>query len=168
MAPSTGLQHTARRIGYGLTIAINAVMLVIVSNVREWDWFPWLTAELENVVWIISLSLIAAIAVNALYLVYDPPGFKRAAELVLLTISLMVMIRLLQVFPFDFSAYSFGWGTLTRWILWVVVFAIGLSIVVQVVQLLRIGIDPADQDRTQTVQGVSHTRRDSNPPPSDQ
>ena len=47
-------------------------------------------------------------------------------------------IRFWQVFPFDFSAYDFGWGTLVRWLLGLAIFGIGVGMLVQLAQLARL------------------------------
>jgi hypothetical protein len=137
-------KETTRRIGYGVAIGFNIGFLVIVNNVLDWGWFPWLTEDLTDLLPIINVSVIATIVANAVYLVYDPPWFKGIAEVVLLTISLIVTIRLLQVFPFDFSAYDFAWATLTRWALGVAIFGIGIAMLVQLVKLARLASDAVD------------------------
>ena len=91
----------------------------------------------EEVLPVINVSLTASIIVNAVYVGYDARWFKSLAELGLAVISLIVTIRLLQVFPFDFSAYGFAWGTLTRWLLGVAIFGVCVAIIVQVAQLAR-------------------------------
>jgi len=130
-------KRTGRRVGYVVAIAVNVAFLVIVNNVLEWGWFSWLTEELEDVLPIINVSLVASIIVNAVYVGYDASWFKALAELGLAVISLIVTIRLLQVFPFDFSTYEFGWGTLTRWLLGVAIFGICVAMIVQLTQLAR-------------------------------
>ncbi|MBN2114804.1 MAG: hypothetical protein JW785_11845 [Acidimicrobiia bacterium] len=127
----------ARRLGYAVALAINIALLVIVNNVLDWGWFSWLTADLSRVLPFINASLGASIAANAVYLFYDRPGFKSLAELGLLVISLISTIRLWQVFPFDFSAYDFSWGTLVRWLLGVGIFGICAAMAVQLAQLAR-------------------------------
>lgn len=126
-------KRTSRRIGYGVAIAVNVALLVIVNNVLDWGWFSWLTDDLEDVLPLINLSLIASLAANAAYIAHDGPSFKGFVELVVNTISLVVTIRLLQVFPFDFSTH--GWETLTRWILVAAIVAISLALLVQAVRL---------------------------------
>ncbi len=139
-----------RRFGYGVAIAGNVALLVIVNNILDWGWLPWLTADFRDVLPIMNVSLGASIAVNAVYLLHDGRGFKAFAELGLLIISLIVTIRVWRVFPFDFSAYDFGWGTLARWLLGLALFGIAVAMLVQVIQLGRLAArraapgDPGD------------------------
>lgn len=126
-----------RRIGYAVAIVVNAAGLVIVNNVLDWGWFPWLTEEFQDVLPILNVSLAASVAANAVYLAFDPRWFKAAAEFVLLSISLAVTIRMLRVFPFDFSAYEFSWDIVARSLLGISIFGIAVGMVAQVVQLVR-------------------------------
>ena len=130
-------KRTGRRIGYGVAIAVNLAGLVVVNNVLDWGWFPWLTEDFRDVLPILNVSLAASIAANAVYLVFEPRWFKAAAELVLLSISLTVTIRMLQVFPFDFSPYDFSWDVVARSLLGLAVFGIAVGMIAQIVQLAR-------------------------------
>jgi hypothetical protein len=130
-------RRVGRRIGYAVAIACNVALLVIANNILDWGWLPWLTDDFRHLLPLINVSLGASIAANAVYLVHDAPGFKAAAELGLLIISLVVTVCLLQVFPFGFSAYTFGWGTVARWLLGLAIFGICIGILARVVQLAR-------------------------------
>jgi hypothetical protein len=140
------LKRVGKRFGYVVAIGINIALLVMANNILDWGWLPWLTDEFRQVLPLLTVSLGAAIAVNAVYVVHDGPGFKAAADLGLLIISLIVTIRLWQVFPFDFSAYEFGWGTLARWLLGLALFGTCVGILVRVVQLARLAARRAAKD----------------------
>jgi hypothetical protein len=131
-------ERTTRRIGYTVAIVVNVAVLVVAHNLLDWGWFPWLTAEFDEVLPIITVSIVASIVANAVYLAYDLKWFRSAAEIGLLAVSLAATIRILQVFPFDFSAYEFGWGTLVRSVLGVAIAAIALAMLVQVIRLVRL------------------------------
>jgi hypothetical protein len=141
-------KRVGRKVGYAVAIACNIALLVIANNILDWGWLPWLTEEFRQVLPVMNVSLGASIAANIVYLVYDPPGFKATAELGLLIISLIVTIRFLQVFPFDFTAYEFGWGTLARWLLVLAIVGICIGMLVQVVQLVRLGAQRAAKGST--------------------
>ncbi|MCU0281164.1 MAG: hypothetical protein MUE66_04910 [Acidimicrobiia bacterium] len=141
-------KRVGRKVGYAVAIACNIALLVIANNILDWGWLPWLTEEFRQVLPVMNVSLGASIAANAIYLFYDPPGFKAAAELGLLIVSLIVTIRFLQVFPFDFTAYEFGWGTLARWLLVLAIVGICIGMLVQVVQLVRLGAQRAAKGST--------------------
>ena len=129
-------KRTTRRIGYAIAVLVNIALLVIVNNILDWGWISWLTDDLEQVLPLINLSLIASLVANAAYIAHDGPGFKGLLELVLNTISLVVTIRVLRVFPFDFS--TSGPETLTRTILIVAIVGLSIAIVVQLAKLARI------------------------------
>jgi hypothetical protein len=132
-----GVGAAARRIGYGVAVVVNLGLLIVVNNLEEWDLLPWLTEEFSRVVPIISLSLAASAAVNLIFIGYDPRWFKALGQLVLNMISLAAVLRLLTVFPFDFSAYEFGWATLTRVVLGFVAVVTAIAILVEGVKFVR-------------------------------
>ena len=127
----------ARRFGFVVAIAVNVVMLVIVNNIVEWGWIPFLTDDFAEVVWLINLSLTASILANTAYIAYDPGWFKSMTQVGLNLISIVVIVRMWQVFPFDFSRYQFDWETLLRLVLVLAVVGTGIGIVVELVNLVR-------------------------------
>ena len=127
---------SARRFGYGVAAFANAIFLLIVNNLLEWGWFSWLTEDFETLLPIINLSLVASIVVNLAYIAYDAKWFKALCEAGLVTISLWVAIRTWQVFPFDFSAYSFDWERVTRTILVFAIIGMSIALIVNVVRLI--------------------------------
>ena len=135
---TTVSKRTTRRIGYGVAIAVNAAMLVVVNNILDWGWLGWLTEDFNDVIPLISFSLAASIVANVAYIANDRPFFKGILELVVNTISLIATIRLLQVFPFDFSTYSSVWETATRSILIVAIVGISVALLVELVKLVLI------------------------------
>ena len=137
-------KRTTRRIGYGVAIAVNVALLIVVNNVLEWGWFGWLTEDFNDVLPLINLSLAATIVANAAYFANDGPVFKGVLELVLNVISLIVVIRILQVFPFDFTAYSSTWETVARWIHIVAIIGISVALLVQMVRLAQMAVKAAD------------------------
>ena len=126
---------TGRRIGYLVAIVFNIGFLVVATNLVAWDWFPWLTAEFDEVVPFIVASVTATMVVNLAYLFFDPPWFKSIAELGTLVFSMIATARMLQVFPFDFASYDFSWGTMTRWILGLAIFGMGVAMIVHLAKL---------------------------------
>ncbi len=126
--------RATRRFGYGVAIAVNVLMLWIVNNLIDWGWPSWLTTDFEKVLPIINVSIVATIAVNLVYLVYDADWLKSMLQIGLLAISLLVTIRLYQAFPFDFSAYGFNWEVVTRGILIFVCAAIGIALIAELVK----------------------------------
>ncbi|MDJ0497665.1 MAG: hypothetical protein QNJ77_01030 [Acidimicrobiia bacterium] len=127
---------SARRIGYGVAAVANLIFLLIVNNLLDWGWFSWLTEDFETLLPIISLSLVASIFVNLAYILYDAKWFKALCEIGLVTISLWVAIRTWQVFPFDFSAYSINWESITRAILVFSIIGMSIALLANAVKLV--------------------------------
>lgn len=133
----------ARRVGYGFAIGINIVLLWVVNNLLAWEFPRFLTRDFERVLPILNASIIASIVVNAALIGYDAGWFRSATNALTSGISLAVMIRLRQVFPFDFQ--SGGWENLTRWLLILLAVVLGIATVVEAFRalagLLRGGSD---------------------------
>lgn len=127
-----------RRLGYGITMLVNAAMIVVVNNILEWGWFSWLTNDFELLLPIINLSLMASILVNLAYMVYDAEWFKSMCEIGLLVISITVAVRTFQVFPFDFSAYSWDWEATTKMIIAFAIIGMSIALIVNAVKLIVI------------------------------
>lgn len=117
-----------RQVGYGLAIGINAVILWIVQNLGVWTWPSFVTEEWSRVRWLVSLSVVATIAANVAFLVYDTPWFKALGEAVSGVFSVLAAIRVFTVFPFEFSGYGGVWSGVARILL--VIAIVGGSIAV--------------------------------------
>jgi hypothetical protein len=128
--PSAG----ARRAGYSIAIVCNAALLFVLNSWPGWQAIPFLTGETGQVLWLVNLSLAAGIAINAVYLAYDPPWVKSLGDLATAGIGLAMAIRLWQVFPFDLSS---GWSTAVRALLIAAVAGACIALVAQIVSLAR-------------------------------
>jgi hypothetical protein len=127
----------ARRFGYLVAVLVNVVMLVVVNNILDWGWLPFLTDDFEAVVWLINLSLTASILANLAYMAYDPVWFRSITQVVLNLISIAVLVTMWQVFPFDFSAYEFAWDTLVRFVLVLGIVGTVIGTVAELVKMTR-------------------------------
>lgn len=134
-APST------RRIGYGVAVVVNVVMLFVVQNFLAWGWPAFLTADFDRVVGIISISLIASIIFNLAYLWYDPDWFRHAGQAVTGAVSLAVMVRIYQVFPFDFSRWAFDPTGAAKVALVAAMVGVGIAIAIEFVKMMKSGIE---------------------------
>lgn len=128
-----------RRAGYVIAVLINAVLLWLINVSPGWQALSWLTERFADVVWLINLSLFASLVANAVFVVFDPPRFRAACQIVISLIGLGASVLLLQVFPFDFTAYSLPWATFTRVVLVIAIVGSAISVVVEVVRLVRGG-----------------------------
>lgn len=127
----------ARSFGYLVAAAINAALIFVVNNLLEWDVLPWLTADFERVVGILSLSLGASVVANLAFAAYDAPWFKSVGQIAMAGFGFAATVRLFQVFPFDFSAYDFNWGLVARVLLIAAMVGIGISVLVELGKLVR-------------------------------
>ncbi len=125
-----------RRFGYFVAAAVNAVVLWIAHHLLEWEWPRFLTADFDEVLPILSASLVAAIVVNLLWVVHDPPWLKALGNVVTSAFGVAVGVRTWQVFPFDFSTYSIDWSTLIRVAVAVGVIGSAIGLIVHVVRLV--------------------------------
>ena len=126
-----------RRTGYVIAIVVNALLLYVVNNLLAWDVLPFLTQDFERLLPILNLSIVASIAANALYLWRDRGTIRHGSQIIVSALSLGVMVRTWQIYPFDFSAYSVNWDVLVRFILVVAVVGTSIGLVAEAVKLVR-------------------------------
>ncbi len=130
------VRRGARVFGYGLAVAINVVLVVIVRNVQDWGWFGFLTADFAEVEPLISFALLATILANVVYAFDDRPLVKSVGQILTNLLNLYVSIQVLAVFPFDFSAHAFDWALVVRIVLIVGVIGAGIGALVEGSRLL--------------------------------
>ncbi len=139
-----------RRAGYLAAVVVNAALLFVLNAEPGWQALPFLTSATGQVLGLVNLSLAAGLAVNLVYLAYDPPWLKSLGDLLTAAIGLAVAIRLWQVFPFDFHG-SWAWcATAVRVLLIIGIAGCGISIVVQVTSLGRLAVRSAQRGHTST------------------
>ena len=126
-----------RQVGYALAAAGNVLLLFIVSNLLEWEFPSFLTADWDRVLPILNVSIVVGIVVNLAFIAYEAQWFKSLGQVVMSAFSLAVMVRLRSVFPFDFTAYDFNWEAVTRWILVLVIIALAISIIAEGAKALK-------------------------------
>ncbi len=129
--PSAG----ARRAGYCIFIALGVAFLVVFNGWPGWQAMPFLTSDVDQVLWLVNFSVAAGIAANVVYLAYDPPWLKSLGDVVTTGTGLAAAIRIWQVFPFDLSS---GWSTAVRVLLVVAIAGSCITLVVQLVTLARL------------------------------
>ncbi len=133
----TWTSPTTRRIGYVIAIGINAALLFVAQNILDWDVLPWLTAEWDDVLPIISVSLLASILANLIYVAYDAPWFKSLTQAIVAGIALAATIQLFRVFPFDFSAYEFNWEFVTKGVLILAMVGTTIGLIAEAAKFIR-------------------------------
>jgi len=131
-----GRKRGARRAGYVVAVAVNAVLLYLINGRPGWEALPFLTADMAKALPLINLSLVAGIAVNLVYVIRDPRWLVAAGGVVTTGVGLAALARLWQVFPFDFAAGS-PWVTIARVLLLLGMAGSVIGLVVQIVALGR-------------------------------
>jgi hypothetical protein len=137
ISPET--KRAGRRLGYAVAIAVNLIMLIVVRNVLDWGWLPFLTNEFAEVVPWISLSLVASIMVNLIYQFDDRPTVRSTGQILVNLISIFVSYRLFHVFPFDFAGYEFNWAIVVRIVLILTMVGASVGVLAETVKLVSDG-----------------------------
>jgi len=127
----------ARRFGYVVAVAVNLVMLALIHVWPGWDVVPFLTAQTTDVLPYVDASIVATIVINVLYVVRDGRAAKASGDLVLNLVSMVCLIRIWQVWPFDFDGVWGGWQPLTYVLLAVATFGTVIAALAQVTTLIR-------------------------------
>jgi hypothetical protein len=136
MSHTASLQNDARYTGYGVAIAVDAIMLYVVHHLVEWG-VPFITPAFADVVWAFDLSLGTSIAVNALLMLSDRPWWRHVGDVAREATALIATYVLYQVFPFDLpSALA---ATLAGLVLPLIMLILVISIVVHTVQAITDG-----------------------------
>lgn len=126
-----------RRAGYLVGIVVDAVLLYLINGWPGWDEVPFLTEDTTRVLGWVNASIIAGVVTNAVYLVADPPRSKALGDLVVNSIGLYALVRIWQVFPFDFpDDGSVPWDLIARTVLVVAIAGTIIALIVAVVRLL--------------------------------
>ncbi len=133
--PPSDVSRRSRKAGYLVAVVVNAILLVLVNARPGWRVLPFLTQDFVGVLWLVNLSLVASAGVNLAYMRYDAAWFRSTCQVGVSTLGLAAALRMLQVFPFDYSAYAFNWAAVTRLVLVVAVFGSAVAIVVELVRL---------------------------------
>lgn len=142
--PATGLHRPAparpdrlrRRSGYVAAIVVQLISLYLVRHLVEWD-VPLLTASFDRVVPWIELSILVSVAVNAAWLVLDPPWFRSLLQVGANLVALAPIVRTWQIFPFDLGSDDRIWRLALRALLVVAFAGTVVGTVAEVVRLAK-------------------------------
>jgi hypothetical protein len=113
------------------------VGLVLVNVWPGWESVPFLTSDTTEVLGLVNASLFAGIVANLAYLVDDAPWLVALGGVVTTGIGLAALIRIIQVFPVDFSDWDFDGTALVRVLLILAIVGSAIGIVVQLTALVR-------------------------------
>jgi hypothetical protein len=132
----------ARRVGYLLGLAVNLLVLWLVTVRPGWRIVPFLTERFVDVVELVIISLLVGAALNLLYLAADPRWLKSLGDAVSAGIGCAVLYRLWAIFPFDLGERFAGWGPALRIVLVLGVIGCGIGVVANVAQAVRTTVPP--------------------------
>jgi hypothetical protein len=119
-------------------------MLVVIQNILEWGWLPFLTEEFAQVVPWISMSLVVSIVANLVYEFNDTRIVKSTGQILINLISILITYQIFTVFPFDFSAYDFSWALVTRILMVLAMVGAGIGVLTEAMRLAAFGLgDPS-------------------------
>lgn len=129
--PAEEERPTSRRVGYVVSIIVNAILIGIARSIPTWG-FSFVTPTFGDVLPAIELSLVVGILVNAVLVAYDEPWFRHLMQVVVNGFSLYATLVLRRIFPFEFGS-EFG-NDLARLAITLTVIALIIAIVVEAVQ----------------------------------
>jgi hypothetical protein len=89
-----------------VAVAVNALMLYLLNRNPGWQAFPFLTDAMSRVIGVVNLSITAGLVANLVYVVWDPTWLKALGDLATTCAAVMAMLRIWQVWPFDFPGGS--------------------------------------------------------------
>jgi hypothetical protein len=116
---------------------VNAAMLWGINIWPGWQVLPFLTSDMTRVLGIINASLTAGIVANLIFVVIRNRGIMALGNLVVLGIGLAAVLRLWEVFPFDFGDSWPGWPVVMRVLLGLGIAGSIIGALVEIVTLFR-------------------------------
>jgi hypothetical protein len=93
---------------YIFSIIFNLIFFYIVNNLLNWNIY-FITPALNEVLWIINLSIIATIIGNILLLLYSSESFRHVMKIIINTINFVAVYYVYVVFPFNFNNSFYNW-----------------------------------------------------------
>ncbi|EYR63580.1 hypothetical protein N866_19470 [Actinotalea ferrariae CF5-4] len=132
----------ARRAGHVLGALVDVLLLVAVLVWPGWRAVPFLTEEFRGVLGLLLVSLLLNTVAELVYALVDRPRVKAVGDLVTLTVSLLVTLRLWQVFPFDLPDGT-PWETVVRVLLVLGIVGVVVGMAVALVTAVRPARRPA-------------------------
>lgn len=127
----------SRRLGYTIAVGVNALLFYLVNVSPGWHAVPFLTSATTQVLPWVNATMIAGVVANVLYVGFDPRWFRALGDIVTTAIGIAGMVRVWQVFPFDFGGSSVGWASVARALLGVGIAGSAIAIVVALVTFIR-------------------------------
>lgn len=129
--------RTARRIGYGISLAIFSASIWIASNLVEWGWPSFLTEEWDDALPYIIAALGVSIVLTIVMVWFDPKWYRSLVEIITNMANLFATLAVWRIWPFEFSEGGFPWEPIVRIGVVVGVIAPIIAIALATVKLVR-------------------------------
>ncbi|SDT51473.1 hypothetical protein SAMN04489743_3321 [Pseudarthrobacter equi] len=130
------MASTSRSGGVG-SVLVNAVLLWAINVWPGWSTVPFLAPDMTRILDALNAALIAGIIVNLAFVVVRSRGLQALGNLVALGFGMAALLRLWDVFPFDFGDGWSGWPVVVRVFLALGMVGSVIGAVVEVVALIR-------------------------------
>lgn len=125
------------RFGYVIGVLINAALLYAANVWPGWEAVPFLTEATVLVIGLVNASILVNLAANLVYLMTDPPWLKALGTMLTTAVGILAMVRIWQVFPFDFDGASFDWSLVVRILLGLGIVGGAIGIIAAFVSFVR-------------------------------
>lgn len=129
--------------GHLVAVAINIALLYVVRNLGEWDLLSFLTDDYDKVIGPISVSIVATVAGHLLKIAMPGRRLGLAIDGVVTVFGFYALLRIFQVFPFEFDPDGFRWDLVARFVLVVGLLGSAIGVLVTPLRLLQ-GAAPTD------------------------
>ncbi|MEE2033721.1 hypothetical protein [Rhodococcus chondri] len=140
MTETSQRKVAGRRAGYLVSIIVNSVLLYAINSWPGWDAVPFLTDDTTRVLGWVNASVVVSLVANCIYLLADPPRLKALGDLAINGVGLSALVRIWEVFPFDFTDEStIPWTLIARTVLVVSIIGTIIGIIVALVRLVTGG-----------------------------
>lgn len=126
-----------RRVGYVVAVLVNVAALYAVNVWPGWQALPFLTEDMRLVLGLVNASMLVSIVANMVYFVADPRWLKALGDIVTTAVGIAALVRMWQVFPFDFSGSSFDWALVVRVAMGVAIGGSAIALVVAFVSFVK-------------------------------
>jgi hypothetical protein len=127
----------ARRAGYVVAVVVNAALLYVFNVWPGWQALPFLTQDTQLVTGLVNASIVVSLVANVLFVAWDPRWFKAFGDVVTTSVGLVAVVRIWQVFPFDFGSSSIDWALVARVVLVVAIVGSAIGIVAALASFMR-------------------------------
>ena len=99
----------SKKSDYVASIIFNLILWYIFNNLLKWHVY-FITDALNEVLWIINLSILTTIIINAILLMFDPEWFRHLMKIILNIFAFIAVYFVYTVFPFKFNSIYIVWG----------------------------------------------------------